>query len=125
MSALNPTEARNADSFLATQPTAEPARPRMRLLDWRPIRAGALLGRAKVQLPNGLEITDIGVFAKDGRFWAQLPAQMQRDTEGRLITDDRGKPRYVSSIRWSSRDLQDGFSIALIALLAPGALDGA
>jgi hypothetical protein len=39
---------------------------------------GALLGRAKVRLPNQLEISDIGIFSKEGRRWAQLPAEMMR-----------------------------------------------
>ena len=82
---------------------------------------------AKVILPNGLEIADIGIFSKDGRTWSQMPAQQVRDGEGRPITDGRGKSRYVSSIKWSTRELQDGFSEALIALVLaehPGAIPG-
>jgi hypothetical protein len=99
----------------------------MRLLEWKPIDKGFLVGRAKVLLPNGLEIADIGIFSKDGRVWSQMPAQQMRDADGRPITDDRGKTRYASSIRWSTRDLQDGFSEALIALVGdkhPGSIPG-
>jgi hypothetical protein len=109
------------------RPNAEPPRPKIRLLDWHGVGKGALLGRAKVRLPNGLEIADIGVFTKGGRIWAHLPAQAMRDAEGRAITDDRGKLRYTSPIRWSTKALQDGFSAALIALIRaerPSAISG-
>jgi hypothetical protein len=99
----------------------------MRLLEWNQIGKGSLVGRAKVILPNGLEIADIGIFSKDGRVWSQMPAQQVRDADGRPITDDRGKARYVSSIKWSTRELRDGFSEALIALVLaehPGAIPG-
>jgi hypothetical protein len=117
----------HGSAFLAPQPSAEPTRARMRLIDWTPIGKGFLVGRAKVLLPSGLEIGDIGLFAKDGRTWAQLPASPMHDAKGRLITDARGRPRYVSSLRWSTRELQDGFSEALIALVDgehPGSIPG-
>jgi hypothetical protein len=97
----------------------------MRLLEWKQIDKGFLVGRAKVILPNGLEISDIGIFSKDGRVWSQMPAQQMRDAAGRPITDDRGKVCYVSSIKWSTRELQDGFSEALISLIGdPGSIPG-
>jgi hypothetical protein len=122
-----PADMRRGESLWGARPVTAPARPVMRLLGWRPIGKGALVGRARIRLPSGLEISDVGIFVKDGRFWAQLPAQQQRDAEGRLITDERGKPRYVSSIRWSTKELQDGFSNALIGLVReeyPAAFDG-
>jgi hypothetical protein len=43
----------------------------MELLDWSRIaNAGALLGKAKVRLPCGIEISDVAIFQKDGRRWA-------------------------------------------------------
>lgn len=92
-------------------------RPRMRLLDWQRIDKGALIGRAAVRLPSGLEISDIGIFAKDGRRWAQLPAEMMRDRDGQPLKDERGKARYRSPLKWQSRDLQERFSAALIELI--------
>ncbi len=89
----------------------------MRLLEWRGINKGALVGRAKVALPSGLEIADIGVFSKAGRKWAQLPAQMMRASDGKPIAGNDGKAKYASSLRWSTRELQDRFSAALIALI--------
>ena len=124
----SPSTLRRAEAATwGPRPAAERARPKMRLLEWNQIGKGSLVGRAKVILPNGLEIADIGIFSKDGRVWCQLPAQQVRGADGRPITDDRGKPRYVSSIKWSTRELRDGFSEALIALVLaehPGAIPG-
>jgi hypothetical protein len=101
-------------------------RPKMRLLEWKRIDKGALIGRATALLPNGLQIADIGIFSKDDRRWAQLPAEMQRDYAGQPLKDERGKVRYRSPLKWTTRELQDGFSAALVALIEAehGALDG-
>jgi hypothetical protein len=109
------------------RPNADPPRPKMRLLHWHGVGKGALRGRAKVRLPGGLEISDIAIFSKNGRIWAQLPAHAMRDAEGRALTDDRGKTRYSSPIRWSTKALQDRFSEAVIAIIRaerPGAIPG-
>lgn len=100
---------------------------RLRLLGYEAINKGALLGRAKVRLPCRLEISDIGVFEKDGRRWVQMPAEIVRDRDGQPLKDDRGKIRYRSALRWETRDLQDGFSEALITLIEAehGPLGGA
>jgi hypothetical protein len=42
-------------------------RPKMQLLEWKRIDKGALVGRATVLLPSGLQISDVGVFTKEGR----------------------------------------------------------
>jgi hypothetical protein len=89
----------------------------MRLLSWEPVNKGALIGRARVRLPNQLEISDIGVFEKDGRRWAQLPAEIMRDAAGQPLKDERGKPRYRSPLRWATNDLQARFSVALIEMI--------
>jgi hypothetical protein len=92
--------------------------PRAILLDFTPLVAGALVGRARVRLPSGLEIADIGIFRKDGRAWAQLPAEPMRNQHGEVLKDDRGKVRYRSSLKWQTKDLQDRFSATLLALVA-------
>jgi len=124
----SPSTLRRAEAATwGARPAAEQDRPKMRLIEWNQVNKGFLVGRAKIILPNGLEIADIGIFSKDGRVWSQMPAQQVRGADGRPITDDRGKPRYVSSIKWSTRELQDGFSEALIALVLaehPGAIPG-
>src|SRR5215468_5474376 len=89
----------------------------MQLLDWKRIDKGALVGRATVLLPSGLQISDIGIFRKDGQAWSQMPSEPMRDADGQLLKDERGKTRYRSPLKWSTRDLQERFSEALIALI--------
>jgi len=93
-------------------------RPRMQLLEWTRIGKGMLVGRAKIRLPNQLEIADIGIFVgRDGARWAQLPSEIVRDQAGQPLKDDRGKPRYRSPLKWATRQLQEQFSYALIDLI--------
>jgi len=89
-------------------------RPRLQLLEWKRIDKGALVGRATVLLPSGLQIGEVGVFTKEGRNWAQLPSELMRDGEGQPVTDSRGKARYRSALKWTTRELQDGFSAAVV-----------
>lgn len=98
----------------------------LKLLGWEPIdKGGALLGRATVEF-DGLVISQVGIFAKDGSRWAQLPSEIQRDRDGAIIKDDRGKPKYKSPLKWRNRELQERFSGALIAAIEAkhGAIGG-
>ena len=89
----------------------------MQLLDWKRLDKGALVGRATVLLPSGLQISDIGIFQKDGQAWSQLPSEAMRDASGQILKDERGKARYRSPLKWSTRELQERFSDALIGLI--------
>jgi hypothetical protein len=90
---------------------------RMQLLEWRRVDKGALVGRAAVLLPSGLQVSDIGIFRKDDRRWAQLPSELMRDAGGAVLKDERGKPRYRSPLKWVTRELQERFSETPIALV--------
>lgn len=92
-------------------------RPRMKLLEWRAIGKGALIGRANIELPSGLQIADCGVFIKERARWAQMPAEPMRDAGGQPLKDDQGKTRYRSPVKWRSHDLQSRWSHALIELI--------
>jgi hypothetical protein len=98
----------------------------MVLLSWERVDKGALIGRAAVRLPNGLEIAGIGIFQKDGAAWAQLPSEPMRNTGGEVLKDERGKVRYRSPLKWSSRRLQEAWSATLIDLIttAHGSIGG-
>jgi hypothetical protein len=90
----------------------------LRLREWRAIAgAGALLGRAAVELRGELIISDVAVFEKGGRRWCQLPSEPQRDRDGLILKDERGRAKYRSALRWRSRDLQDSFGAELIAAI--------
>jgi hypothetical protein len=114
---LTKTDVRsNTAEPLINQPPSQA--PRLRLLDWTPIGKGALIGKAKIWMAPGFEISDIAIFEKAGRRWAQLPSEMMRDRDGQPITDESGRNRYRSAIRWESRELQDRWSDAVVALVS-------
>ncbi len=99
---------------------------RMQLLEWTPIGKGALIGKAKIMLPNGLEIDNVRLFRRaDGASWAQMPSEMMRDGDGLPIKDNNGRTRYRTLIRWRSKDLQERFSAALIELIEESTRPGA
>jgi hypothetical protein len=90
----------------------------MRLLAWRLIGKGMLLGKADIVLPNCLEISEVGIFCRaDGSRWAQFPAEAIRDQDGRPVLNERGKPKYRNLIRWQKSEVQKAWSEALIALI--------
>jgi len=94
----------------------------------RILNGGALLAKCKIRLPNRLEISDVAIFVKDGKRWAALPSEVQRDyTTGQPVKDENGRAKYRSSLRWSTRELQNSFSEAVIAAVeaAHGPLDAA
>jgi hypothetical protein len=93
-------------------------RPRMRLLDWRPLRKNTLRGFATLELPKALTIRDVSVHEKNGKMLAGLPAKPQIDGEGRVIRAAGGKIiQYAAILTWRDRDLPDRFSDAVVALI--------
>jgi hypothetical protein len=113
---------RAADTRLKRQ--AQALGTRLVLRVWRPPRRNPLHGFVDVVLLNGLEIDDIAVHVRGGRAWASLPARPVLE-DGRHVIRD-GKPAYVRSLAWRSRDLADEFSAAVVELIRrayPDALD--
>jgi hypothetical protein len=89
----------------------------MRLLKWTPQKKGVLRGFADVELPNGLRIYGCPVLvASNGRAWATFPGKPQIDREDRLIRQD-GKAQYAKVLDWSTRDVADRFSQAVVELV--------
>lgn len=98
----------------ATEP---PARPQMRLLDWHPLRKSSLRGFATIELPIGLRIVDCPVLVSGGTTWATLPGKPRLDETGRQRRDDSGKPLYSNLLDWRTRELREGFSDRVVALV--------
>jgi hypothetical protein len=96
--------------------------------DFRPLRRNTLCGFASVFLPEiGLRIKDVTIFEKGSKRWAGLPAKPQISKDGTVIRDDAGKQQYVSILEFSSRDISDAFSAAVIRAVlehSPDAFDG-
>jgi hypothetical protein len=109
-----------------TPPAAE--RPRMKLVGWKSIRKGNLVGFATVVLPVGLKLVDCPVFVGPSGPWAALPSKPLLDKDGRPRSDANGKRAFVQLLEWRDRGLSDRFSAALVELLRrerPGVFEGA
>jgi hypothetical protein len=90
---------------------------------------GSLRFICKVGLPFGsgeLEIADVMVFSSHGKSWANLPSKPVLDQNGVHMTAENGKKMYAPFLEWSSKELRDRFSAAVVALVRaehPDALD--
>ena len=100
-----------------TTATLDRDRPRLKLLEWRPIHRNTLCGFANVELPSGLVIRDVSVHQKNGKWWAGLPARPMLDAEGRQIRNHAGKAQYAALLGWRDRELADRFSGAVVELV--------
>jgi hypothetical protein len=101
---------------------------RMRLISWRPVRSGKLLGFASVELLGiGLRLFELPLFAGTNGPWAALPRKARLDREKRQRLDANGSPEFEPVAEWKDRASADAFSAAVISVIRaayPDALDG-
>jgi hypothetical protein len=110
------------------KPGGSLTRPKMRLVSWKPLIKNSLRGFATIELPIGLRMFDVPVLVSNGKAWASLPSKPQIDKDGQHKRDANGKPAYAPILEWRDRDLADGFSAAVVALIRdahPEALEDA
>jgi hypothetical protein len=93
-------------------------RPQMRLLRWRKIAKGYVAGAADIELPNGLQIIDVLIIAKEGKLWANLPSKVRVGSDGHMVRGANRKPIYETVVKWNSRSLREAFSKRVVALIA-------
>jgi hypothetical protein len=99
----------------------------MRLISFKPVQKGALIGFANIELPNSLRIDGCVVMCSNNKYWASFPAKPVLDAEGRQVVID-GKKQYAAIIQWPDRETSTRFSDALVALVReahPEAFSGA
>lgn len=110
-----------AQATWGARPDAKPShaveRPRLRLVSCKPVVKGALRGFATVELPYGLRLIDRPALVGTKGPWVGLPTKTPFDRDGGQRTGADGKPAYSPVLEWSSRDLSDRFSAAVVALV--------
>jgi hypothetical protein len=93
---------------------------------FRQFRRNTLFGFAEIVIEEiGLRLKDIAIHEKADSRWAQLPAKPQMK-DGALVKNSDGKLEYFSIAEFTSRDIRDAFSTAVIRALlehAPSAFD--
>jgi hypothetical protein len=94
-----------------------PDRPHLQPLDFRPMRKGKLLGFAKIELPNGIRISDIPVSTGRQGAFATMPRRPILGSDGRQKPDSNARPQDVPFLERRNRDLSGRFADALVALV--------
>lgn len=86
----------------------------IQIRDWRPMRRGSLLGFAKIELPSGMILADVTILAGDRGPWASPPSKPMIDRDGAAMKDGNGKVRYSPLVEFTSKDVRERFSAAVI-----------
>jgi DNA-binding cell septation regulator SpoVG len=89
----------------------------IQILDWRELRRNTLLGFAKVELPSGMVINDVTVLMGKEGPWASPPSKPMIDRDGVAMKDQNGKLKYVPIIEFTSKQVRDRFSHAVVDAL--------
>jgi hypothetical protein len=112
------------------KPPPAPVKPKIRIISGKPIVKGALRFVGTIGLPFGsgeLKIPGVMAFSAHGKSWASLPSKPVLDQNGVHRSDKSGKKAFAPFLEWSSKELRDRFSAAVVDLVKeqyPGALDG-
>jgi len=89
----------------------------VKVSEWKPINRGALLGTCTVTLPSGMVLCEVSIFQSDTSLWAAPPSKPMIDRDGYVVTDNTGKRRYATIIEFTSKELRDRWSAAVIEAL--------
>lgn len=99
----------------------------MILLEYRPIRKGALLGVARVKLDNSrpaLVLNEVKLFRAAAGFFTDLGSRPLLKN-GQPVLDNKGAPRYERLCVLADRDDSEKFTLQLVSLIRekfPGVL---
>jgi hypothetical protein len=87
----------------------------MRLVSWKPIAKGSLRSFATVELLTGLKLIDCPILIGRNGAWAGLPSKPVINRDG-MQARPSGRPQFAA-VQWRSRELNDRFSEAVVALI--------
>lgn len=93
------------------------------LLSWKSVPRNTLRGFADVRIGKSLIIRDVSVHTANGARWASAPSKPVIQ-DGRVVVDDRGKPKYVPIVEWADKESREAFSEGVLAAVErehPGA----
>jgi|SRR5579875_2621000 len=96
-----------------------------KVTDWKPINRGSLIGFCTVTMPSGIVLRDVAIIQSDTSLWASPPAKPMVDKDGYVVEDNAGKRRYVPIVEFTTKQVRDRWSAAVIDALRaayPGAL---
>jgi len=85
-----------------------------KILDWRPLCKNSLLGFAKVELPSGMVLVDVTILTGERGPWASPPSKPMVGRDGVVMKDAGGKTKYVPVIEFTSKEVRDRWSAAVV-----------
>ncbi len=74
-----------------------------------------LLGFARIELPSGLVLADVTVLMGDRGPWASAPSKPMIGKDGTATKDAAGKIKYVPVVEFTSKEVRQRFSDAVVA----------
>jgi hypothetical protein len=87
--------------------------------DFVPVLRNTLRGFARVRTPSGMVLHDVAIHQKNGSSWASPASKPIIGREGTVIRDADGKAQYAPVVGFTTREVRDRWSAAVIdALLA-------
>ena len=80
---------------------------------WKARRSNTLRGFADITLPSGMRMMEVAIHVSNGRAWASPPSKPWLKGEAVMRGDD-GKIRYSPIIEFTTKELRDRWSNAVI-----------
>jgi len=88
------------------------AKHALEVVDWKPCERNTLRGFATIKIRElRLVVHDVALHERNGTRWAQLPGKPTLK-DGKPITGDDGRIRYVPILEFSDRETASAFSQA-------------
>ena len=89
----------------------------VKILDFKSMRKNALVGFTKIELASGIVIVDVSILISERGAWASPPSKPMVNAQGLFLHDDGSKNRYSPTIEFTSKDVRQRFSDAVIEAL--------
>jgi hypothetical protein len=85
--------------------------------EFAPVIRNTLRGFARVRTPSGMVLHDVAIHQKNSIAWASPPDKPMIGRDGTVMRDAAGKIKYTRLVGFTSRELHDRLSAAVIAAL--------
>jgi hypothetical protein len=97
----------------------------VRVVAWRAINKGVVVGSVDLVLGKSLEIFGCLVMRSNRSVWVAFPGKPQIGADDKAIWDGRGKQQFTVILKWSDRVSGDRFSHAVLSAIASKHGEGA
>ena len=89
----------------------------MQIMNFKVINKSNLVGFAEILMPSGIGFVDVTIMRKESHYWAMPPAKPLLVNGAHKIDPYTNKPIYAQIIKFSTKELKQKWSDAVIAAL--------